>query len=143
MSPNGSRHAACVKRLTQLLVHQLGEQAIIGVQDPVQLDTYSVPEPDLSVLTYREDFYAQAHPTAEDVLLLIAVADSSLETDQAVKLPIYARAGIPEVWLVDVDAGGDRRLPDPIGQRLSTAPTLPAWATHLRLGWIGHHRCRR
>lgn len=105
MNPIGSRHAACVKRLTQLLVQQLGERAIVGVQDPVQLDAYSVPEPDLSVLIYRQDFYAQAHPTAEDVLLLIEVTDSSLETDRAVKLPLYARAGIPEVWLVDVEAG--------------------------------------
>lgn len=71
MSPIGSRHAACVKRLTQLLVQQLSGQAIVGVQDPVQLDAYSVPEPDLSVLTYRKDFYAQAHPTAEDVLHLL------------------------------------------------------------------------
>jgi Uma2 family endonuclease len=105
MSPIGSRHAACVNRLNRLLTQILGQTAIVSVQNPIRLGDFSEPEPDLTVLTNRDDFYVQAHPVAEDVLLLIEVADSSLATDRTVKLPLYARAGIPEVWLVDVDAG--------------------------------------
>jgi Uma2 family endonuclease len=102
MSPIGSPHAACVKRLNRLFSLTLGERAIIGVQDPIALPPDSEPEPDITVLRAREDFYAQAHPRASDVLLLIEVADSSIRLDQLVKLPIYAAAGIVEVWIVDL-----------------------------------------
>ncbi|RME65390.1 MAG: Uma2 family endonuclease [Caldilineae bacterium] len=105
MSPIGSRHAACVNRLTRLLTRVVGQKAIVSVQNPVRLDDYSEPEPDLAVLVYREDFYAEAHPTPQDVLLLIEVVDTSAEQDRSVKLPLYARAGIPETWLVDLEAG--------------------------------------
>lgn len=102
MSPIGSRHAACVKRLNALLGPRLGGCAIIGVQDPVLLPDYSGPQPDVAALRLREDFYAEAHPMPGDVLLLIEVSDTTLRYDREVKLPLYARAGIPEVWVVDL-----------------------------------------
>jgi len=105
MSSIGGRHAACVKRINQLLVQQLGGRAIVGVQDPIRLNDLSEPEPDLSVMAFRVDYYADQHPEPSDVLLLIEVADTSAQHDRTVKVPLYAQAGIPEVWLVDLAAG--------------------------------------
>jgi len=102
MNPIGSRHAACVGRLTELLGRLAGDQAILWVQNPVQVNDYSEPLPDVALLKRRDDFYAQANPQATDVLLIIEVADSSVEYDHEIKLPLYARAGIPEVWLVNL-----------------------------------------
>ena len=103
MSPIGSRHAGTVKRLNNLLKQAVGEQAIVSVQDPIVLGQHSEPEPDLALLHPRGDFYTDSHPQAEDVLLIVEVADSSLKGDLGVKVPLYARHGIPEVWLVDVE----------------------------------------
>ena len=102
MAAIGSRHAACVKRLNKLLVREVGDSGVVGVQDPVVLPVSSEPEPDVTVLRPRDDFYAAGHPVPEDVLLLIEVSDTSLEYDRDVKVPLYARAGIPEVWVVDL-----------------------------------------
>jgi Uma2 family endonuclease len=81
-----------------------GDTAIVQPQGAVRLDLYYEPEPDLVLLKPRADFYISRRPGPEDVLLLIEIADSSLEYDRDVKTPIYARAGIPEYWLVDLDA---------------------------------------
>jgi len=105
MSPIGSRHAACVKRLNLLLGKMIGDSMLLGVQDPIALDAYSEPEPDLVLLRPRADFYATAHPAAGDVLLAIEVADTSADYDREVKVPLYAQAGIPEVWLIDLQQG--------------------------------------
>ena len=102
MSPIGKRHAACVKRLNSALNRKVSDYAIVSVQDPVRLDDYSEPEPDIALLKPRDDFYAQALLTAEDVLLIIEVADPSVEYDRDVKLPLYAKAGIPETWLANI-----------------------------------------
>jgi len=102
MSPIGSPHAARVKRLTQLLVRRLGRRAIVQVQDPVVLSQLSEPQPDLAVVKARADFYAARHPQPPDVLLIVEVADSSRVFDRNVKAPLYARAGVPELWVVDV-----------------------------------------
>lgn len=75
---------------------------IIGVQDPIRLSEHSEPVPDISILRPREDFCAAGHPGPEDVLVLIEVADASVMYDRNTKLPLYARAGIAEVWLVDL-----------------------------------------
>jgi Uma2 family endonuclease len=104
MSPIGSRHAACVRRLTQFFTLALGARFTVSAQSPVVLPPDSEPEPDIAILRRREDFYAQAHPRPNDVLLLIEVADSSLTLDQTVKLPLYAAAGVAEVWIVDLTA---------------------------------------
>ena len=106
MAAIGSRHAACVKRLVKLLVREIGDSGVVGAQDPIILPDSSEPEPDVTVLRPRDDFYAAGHPIPEDVLLLIEVSDTSLEYDREIKLPLYARAGIPEVWIVNL-AGSD------------------------------------
>ncbi len=102
MSPTGSRHAACVKRLNALLAARVGTSAILSVQDPVVLDDLSEPEPDVVLLTPRPDFYEQGHPQASDVLLLIEVSDTTLKFDRQVKMPLYARAGVGEFWIVNL-----------------------------------------
>lgn len=100
-TPIGSLHAACVKRLNQFLIQNLGNRATIGVQNPIVLAD-SEPEPDVTVLKRRSDFYAASKPTADDVLLVIEVADSSLEFDREDKLSIYAEAGSGEYWIVNL-----------------------------------------
>ena len=102
MSPIGRLHAALVDRLLDLLMFALGRRVIIRVQGPIRLGSHSEPQPDLVVLRRREDFYAQALPGPDDVLLAIEVADSSLDFDRSVKVPLYARMGIPEAWVVDL-----------------------------------------
>jgi Uma2 family endonuclease len=103
MSPISSRHAACAKRLNSLLGHSLGDAATIGIQDPVHIGERSEPQPDISVLRPSPNFYASAHPTADDIFLLIEVAESSVGIDRRVKVPLYGRHTVLEFWLVDVD----------------------------------------
>lgn len=99
--PIGDAHSGVVNRLTRLLVRRTGDDAVVSIQNPLQL-VDSEPEPDTMVLRPRADFYESGKPRAEDVLLLIEVADSSLEFDREVKLPIYAEAGIREFWIVNL-----------------------------------------
>lgn len=101
MAPIGSFHAGLVTRLSRLLIKKLGDMAIVTVQNPLYLAEFSAPEPDIAVLKPRTDDYMQSLPTAQDVLLLIEVADTSLQYDRSVKLPLYAKHKIPEVWLID------------------------------------------
>ena len=100
MSPIGKGHAACVKRLNRWFGERLAGRVLVSVQDPIRLGDRSEPEPDIALLRPRSDDYAQSLPTARDVFLVIEVADTSDVPDRDVKLPIYARAGIPETWLV-------------------------------------------
>ncbi|MGI8915094.1 MAG: Uma2 family endonuclease [Chloroflexota bacterium] len=103
MSPVGAQHAGTTKKLNRLFNRTLGDAVVIGVQDPVRLGDDTEPEPDISVLRTRADFYTASLPVPAEILLLIRVADTSLLADRLVKIPRYARAGIPEVWLVDLD----------------------------------------
>ena len=103
MAPIGTDHSSVVKRLNAIFTRKIGTKAIVSVQDPIRLTQNSEPQPDIALLRYREDFYRHAYPGPEDILLLIEVADSSLRFDQDIKLPLYARHGIPEVWIVDLD----------------------------------------
>ena len=103
MSPIGPLHAGTVGRLTALFSARLGGEAIVWIQNPLLLRTEdSEPQPDVVLLRPRPDFYTSSHPEAQDVYLVIEVADTSLVTDREVKLPIYARAGVSEAWLLDV-----------------------------------------
>lgn len=105
MAPIGSRHAATVARISSLFTTLLGNRAVVWPQNPLLLSVLvSEPQPDVMLLAYRADFYAGALPEPSDVLLLIEVADSSLAYDRRTKTPLYGRAGVPEVWLVDVEA---------------------------------------
>ena len=108
MSAIGSRHAATVARIHHLFSTRLGNRAVVWSQNPLLLTRYqSEPQPDILVLAPRADFYAERLPAPADVWLLIEVADSSLFYDRGTKFPLYARAGVAEAWLANIDA---RRL---------------------------------
>ena len=102
MTPIGSPHAAAVARLGALFSASAAGRAIVWVQNPIVIGLHWEPQPDVCLLRPRDDFYARAHPRADDVLLVVEVADTSGEDDRQRKLPAYARAGIPEAWLVDL-----------------------------------------
>jgi Uma2 family endonuclease len=125
MSPIGSQHSGTVNALNRLLVQIVGDRGVVSVQNPVQLDDLTEPEPDFAVLKPRPDDYRLATPRAEEVLLLIEVADSSLAYDRAVKRSLYARHGIPEFWIVNL-AGNE------VG--VCRAPTGDQYASISRVG---------
>jgi len=99
--PIGNPHAATVKRLNRLLPTRLPAGVLLSIQDPISIEE-SEPEPDVAILNFRDDLYASRRPNAQDVLLLIEVADSSLAYDRDVKGPIYAEAGVREYWIVNL-----------------------------------------
>lgn len=103
MSPIGIKHAVCVAKTTRFFQIKLGDRALVWAQNPIFLGNYSQPQPDLAILKWRDDFYASALPTPEDILLIIEVADSTISYDRDVKMPLYAANGIPEMWLFDVN----------------------------------------
>jgi Uma2 family endonuclease len=102
MAPIGAEHAAVVAWLTDILAASAGGRASLRVQSPIRLGSDSEPQPDLVLVRPREDYYHQAHPSPEDILLLIEVADTTARYDREVKVPLYAHHGIPEVWLLDL-----------------------------------------
>ncbi|MBD2435989.1 Uma2 family endonuclease [Nostoc sp. FACHB-110] len=103
MSPIGTKHAACVNRLINLLVQLLGKRVIVAAQNPIALNNNSQPQPDVALLKLRDDFYETAHPQPQDIFLLIEVADSTVMYDREAKIPLYAEANIIEVWLIDIN----------------------------------------
>jgi hypothetical protein len=135
----GSRHFACVMRLNRLLVLALAEQTAVSVQSSLRLDRFSEPEPDLVVLRPRGDDYATALPGASEALLVIEVADTSLVYDRTVKLPLYAKAGVPEVWIVDLTTAAVEihRQPSAAGyhhhQRITEGRLAPAAFPDMKL----------
>jgi Uma2 family endonuclease len=120
MSPIGEPHAACVGILTRMLTLLLEHVALVWVQNPIRLDNYSEPQPDLVVLKPRPDFYRNSLPTPEDVPVVIEVSDTTLEYDRKIKVPLYARAGIPEAWLVNIPEGRIEVYSDPVGGEYQT-----------------------
>ena len=102
MAPPASLHAATVTFLTHALIRAADDRALVLAQNPVRLNEYSEPQPDLALLKRRDDFYREHHPRAGDVLLVVEVAATSLRFDRDRKLPLYARHEIPEMWLVDL-----------------------------------------
>lgn len=105
MSPIGKLHAGCVAALAEMLRDMLQRAAIVWVQSPIQLDDYTEPQPDIALLERRDDFYRRALPQSSDVLLVIEVADTTIDYDRFIKIPNYARAGIREAWLINLRAG--------------------------------------
>ena len=103
MTPIGPLHAWIAGRLNELIVTRLAGKMHVRIQNPVRLGSHTEPQPDL-VVARRIDAYAERHPGPDDILLVIEVADSSLRYDRLEKVPRYGKAGIPETWLVDVDA---------------------------------------
>jgi Uma2 family endonuclease len=103
MSPIGTRHQACVDRANRALTTVVGQKAIVRVQGSVRLNLFNQPQPDLALLKPRSDFYATASPGPSDILLVVEVAQSSIGYDRGRKLSLYARLGIHEYWLADLN----------------------------------------
>lgn len=103
MTPIGSRHHACVMRLNRMLVDFSAGDYIVSVQGPLWLDESNEPQPDVAVLRGRADFYEESLPGPADALVVIEVSDTTLAYDRNVKMPLYAGAGVPEIWIVDLE----------------------------------------
>jgi Uma2 family endonuclease len=121
MAPIGSAHASTVRRLDRLFGRRAGDLALVSVQSPLVIGERSVPQPDVALLKPRADDYYGSHPSAADALLVIEVSDTTLRFDLSTKIALYARAGIAEAWVVDVEGRVVRvfRDPDPSGYRTS------------------------
>ena len=104
MAAIGTRHASCVNRLARRFSLIPEDLATFAIQNPVQLTERTEPQPDVVLLQPRADYYATAHPIPSEVLLLVEVSDSTVNFDRDVKVPNYARSGIQEVWLWDLEA---------------------------------------
>jgi Uma2 family endonuclease len=113
MSPIGVLHAAIVDVLARHFGRRAGEAVFIRCQNPLRLDDISEPEPDIAILRPRADLYTTAHPGPTDVLLVIEVADTSLAYDLGTKVPLYARHGVPEVWVIDAATRRTRVFREP------------------------------
>ena len=113
MSPIGPPHCALVDRANRTFVLKAGDHAIVRTQGAVRLDLFNEPQPDVVLLRPRTDYYASTQPGPADILLVLEVADSSLDYDRSVKMRLYARLGVPEFWLVDVNARLLTRFSDP------------------------------
>lgn len=103
MAPIGPPHGGSVNRLTHRFTSLLRDRVIVSMQNPVRLGTFSEPQPDLTLLRPRPDFYEKSHPEPDDVLLLVEVASSTVSYDRSIKLPLYAKWGVVQVWLVNLD----------------------------------------
>ena len=103
MAPIGIPHAGCVRRLNMIFNDLLRGKVIVDTQNPIDLSDDSEPEPDLILLRWRDDCYAEKHPQPEDILLLVEVADSTIKYDREIKIPLYAENGISEAWLIDIN----------------------------------------
>ena len=125
MAAIGNRHLFCTDSLTMLLVPALAGRAIVRVQGSIQLDDYGMPQPDIVLLRPRPGYHA-ATAKPEDVLLLIEVADSSLEFDYGPKSEFYAAAGIPEMWIANLRAGEVETRADPVGTEYTAVHVIPA-----------------
>lgn len=112
----GKRHAAATKRINAVLTQRLNGQAIVGVQDPVHLNDYSEPQPDISVLKLNPDFYSSGHPQPHEIYLIIEVSDTTLEIDRTIKLPLYAQARILELWIVNLQDEKIEVYRQPVGE---------------------------
>ena len=122
MAPIGSLHAYTLDRLARLLYRKQDNPYLIRIQNPIHLDDHNEPQPDLVVA--RDHDYSAGHPQAADILLVVEVADTTLVYDRDVKLPLYARHGIPQCWLLDVKAGTLTVFNDPVDGRYRQAASI-------------------
>ena len=138
-APIGSEHAGTTIRFNRLLAPAAASGIVTAaVRSPLRLDRHNEPEPDLMLLRPRADDYRSSLPTADDVLLLVEVADSSLAYDRTTKLALYARHGIPEVWLVDLVGRAVEICREPVGgyasrQRLRSGAATPILVPELAI----------
>jgi Uma2 family endonuclease len=113
MTSQGSRHAAIVSRLYERLAPVVGASALVRCQLPIRLGIRSEPEPDFAIVKRHAHSYMDAHPVAEDVLLLIEISATTVSYDRLIKVPLYARHGVVETWLVEVPLGRVQRFRSP------------------------------
>ena len=124
-APGSSRHAAAVIRVSSRLGVLLEKRACVRAQLPVRVDSYNELLPDIACVKVRSDFYEFQHPGPADIVAIIEISETSLDYDRDVKLAIYAAAGIPEVWILDLP--GNRLL-------VFRVPVAGRYKTFLRLG---------
>ena len=127
MSPIGSRHLGCVNRATRLFTSAFRDRVVVSVQNPLRLSNYTEPEPDVVLLKHRGDEYASKTPAAEDAFLVLEVADTTLLYDRNVKLPRYATAGVPEVWIENLEDDLLLVYRDPAGSAYTTSLVFRRW----------------
>jgi Uma2 family endonuclease len=121
MSPIGIRHASCVSRAIKLFMTKLGDRIWLSPQNPVRLSNITEPQPDIQLLKPRADFYGSRHPVADDTYLVLEVSDTTLRYDRDRKLPLYAKSGVREVWIEDLQANQILVYRKPKGKRYLTA----------------------
>lgn len=117
-------HSGRVNRLNHLFVSRLGDSVTVSVQNPSSIDDYSEPVPDVSLLKPRLDFYTKNHPLPEDVLLVIEISHTTLRFDTRIKGPLYAEAGIPEYWILNIPQNILEVRTDPVNERYTRLQTL-------------------
>ncbi len=126
MTPIGKDHSSVVDQLNRHFNRIPNNTPLVRIQNPILIADHSEPQPDLTIVRFRTDYYRKTLPTPSDVLLLIEVADSSLLADRRVKVPLYAKAGIPEVWVIDLTAKSIEVLRDPIDSQYRTSYNFKA-----------------
>ena len=129
MAAIGRKHAAIVDRMSTFLNRMMIDAIIVRVQNPIELGAFSQPEPDVAILRWKNDFYESGHPEAPDIHLLIEVSDTTLEKDRTVKLPLYATAGIVEVWIVNLQDSHIEVYRSPIAATYSSVQTFVSGQT--------------
>lgn len=116
-SPMSSQHGGCINYLNQKLSSILNKSAIVSSQVPTHLSEISEPEPDMSILKYRNDYYRNSHAEAQDIHFVIEVSHTTLKYDLNVKVPMYAKHNIPEVWVIDLEKNEVHQFSQPIGEQ--------------------------
>ncbi|HEY5205601.1 MAG TPA: Uma2 family endonuclease, partial [Roseiarcus sp.] len=144
MAAIGSPHAAVTNRLARLFTRAVRDEAtLVSVQSPLRLDTYNEPQPDLMLLRPRADDYRASHPNAADVLLLVEVSETSLPYDRGIKLALYARFGVPEIWIVDLIGAAVEVYREPKDgdygrrERLANGSLAPALVSGVTIDVVG------
>lgn len=123
MTPIGPDHGSCVNRLTEMLAPLAGTVATLSVHNPVVLGEHQEPQPDVALLRHRADGYRERHPERPDVLLVIEVADATIERDRRFKIPVYARAAIAETWVVNLPVDRVEVYRVPVGGKYTSVTT--------------------
>ena len=124
MSGTGPEHNATLNSSTRFWVIRLGERAIVQIQSSIRLDELNEPQPDVAILKPRIDFYRYRLPGPDDVLLVVEVSDTSLRHDRRTKLALYARFGVPEVWIANIRARTIEAYTDPSNGEYTTRRTF-------------------
>jgi Uma2 family endonuclease len=119
MPPMGTRHAAQLSHLVDLLSAAIGERGMVRVQLPLRLDDASEPQPDIAIVLPRSDYYEHRHPGGADTLLAIEISDTTLEFDRDVKAPLYVQCGVPECWVLDIRASRLLRFRQSAGREIA------------------------